>query len=246
MTLFIWPMAFVIGIVLGLFGAGGGLITVPALIYLLDLPVKQAIAMSLWIVAIVSFTALIQQRAWRNLQVPLLLTFGVTGILGSTTGSLLAQYVPETFQVVAFSLLIFFTTWWTSRVELTNQVSVFRFIPATITGFGVGLLTGVLGVGGGFLLVPAVIYLGIGHFPTAVAHSLILVTLNALAGGITYAQTVEFPIGTTAIISLVAILGSALGSHLLKRISGQRLQQVFSLMLLVLGIFMLARILGDL
>ncbi len=243
MDLLIWPMAFTIGIVLGLFGAGGGMITVPALIYLLHMPVKQAIAMSLWIVAIVSFVALIQQRAWRKLQLPLLLTFGVTGVLGSTTGSLLAQYVPETVQLVAFSLLIFFTTWWTSRVELTNQVSVFRFIPATLTGFGVGVLTGILGVGGGFLLVPAVIYLGIGHFPTAVAHSLILVTLNALAGGITYATTIDFSIQTTLTISGIAIVGSAVGSHLLKRISGQRLQRVFSLMLFFLGAFMLVRIL---
>ena len=242
MSLLLWPVAFAIGIVLGLFGAGGGMITVPALIYLLHQPVKQAIAMSLWIVAIVSFTALLQQRAWRNLQVPLLLTFGVTGVIGSTTGSLLAQYVSETAQVLAFSLLIFFTTWWTSRVKLTNQVSVFRFIPATLTGLGVGLLTGILGVGGGFLLVPAVIYLGIGHFPTAVAHSLILVTLNALAGGITYATTVDFPLPTTLAVSAIAILGSAVGSHLLKRISGQRLQKAFSLMLLVLGAFMLVRL----
>lgn len=242
MELLIWPAAFVIGIVLGLFGAGGGMITVPTLIYLVNLPVKQAIAMSLWIVAIVSFTALVQQKAWRNLHVKLLLTFGITGVLGSMSGSLLAQYVPETFQLVAFALLIFFTTWWTSRVKLTNQVSVFRFIPATLTGFAVGLLTGVLGVGGGFLLVPAVIYLGIGHFPTAVAHSLVLVTLNSLAGGITYAQTIDIPAETTLTISTIAIFGSALGSYILKKISGQRLQKAFTIMLLLVGATMLFRV----
>jgi len=241
MSLLIIPAALVIGMVLGMFGAGGGMITVPTLIYLLDLPIKEAIAMSLWVVAIVSFGAVLQQRAWKNLQVKLLLTFGITGVFGSIAGSLGAHYVDENIQIIAFAILIFFATWWTTHIELTNQIKIFKFIPASITGFFIGILTGTLGVGGGFLLVPALIFLGIGHFPTAVAHSLILVTLNALAGGITYTNTVNFSIKTTLIISAIALLGSSIGGFMLKKFSGKQMQNAFSILLLTLGGFMIIR-----
>ncbi len=241
MSLWLWPSALVIGVVLGLFGAGGGMITVPVLIYLADMPVKEAIAMSLWVVAIVSLTALIQQRVWRNLQARLLITFGVTGVLGSVIGSLLAVHIDEEIQLILFAFLILLVTWWLSRVELSDRVSVFRFIPASVTGLFIGVITGVLGVGGGFLLVPALIYLGVGHFPIAVAHSLVLITLNATAGGITYLKTVDFSLPLALIISIIAALGTVLGTYLLRKLPGVQLQRAFSMMLILIGGFMLLR-----
>jgi len=241
MSLLLWPAAIGIGIVLVLFGAGGGMITVPVLIYLADMPVKEAVAMSLWVVAIVSLVALLQQRAWRNLQTRLLLTFGCTGVVGSVLGSLVANYISGKVQVMLFALLIFSVTWWLSRVKLSDRVGVFRFIPATVTGFIIGIITGVLGVGGGFLLVPALIYLGVRHFPTAVAHSLVLITLNALAGGLTYLKTIDFSVSMALSFSLVAALGTAVGSYLLKSLPGAQLQRAFSIMLVVIGTFMMWR-----
>ena len=241
MSLILWPAALGIGVVLGLFGAGGGLITVPVLIYLAHIPLKEAIGISLWVVAIASLAAVLQQRAWRLLQPRLLLTFGTTGILGSVTGSLLAHVIPERLQLGLFALLIFAVSWWMSRVSLTEQVSVFRFIPAAITGFIIGLLTGVLGVGGGFLLVPALIYLGINDFPAAVAHSLVLITLNAFSGALTYLHTVQLPLVMVLIFSLLATLGTAIGSHLLRRLPNTRLHKAFIAILLITGSVMLWR-----
>ncbi len=234
----IWPAAFCIGIVLGMFGAGGGMITVPALIYFADMPVKNAIAMSLWIVALVSFVALIQQRVWRNLQGKLVLTLGLSGIVGSVLGSYFSQYLPEKLQLGLFSALIFLVAWWMMKVELSERIGVYRFIPATLTGLLIGLLTGIFGVGGGFLLVPAVIYLGINHFPTAVAHSLVLISLNALAGGITYLKQVEIPVNETLIFALIASLGALLGGYLLKKIPSSYLQKSFNVVLVLVGLFM--------
>jgi len=238
MNVLIWPAALLIGIVLGMFGAGGGMATVPALIYLADMSVKDSIAMSLWVVAIVSATALILQQPWRDLQIRLLVTFGVSGIIGSVIGSLWSQWIPEQIQLAMFAILILLVTVWLTRIELSNRITVFRFIPASITGLVIGILTGILGVGGGFLLVPALIYLGIGHFPTAVAHSLVLIVLNALAGAITHLGETSFSLSMALSFSAVAAIGSALGGVLLKRLSAQQLQRYFSILLVILGALM--------
>ncbi|HHM05155.1 MAG TPA: sulfite exporter TauE/SafE family protein [Gammaproteobacteria bacterium] len=241
MSALLWPAAFAMGIVLGMFGAGGGMLTVPLLIYLAHVPIKAAVAMSLWVVALVSLAALAQQRAWHCLQPRLLLVFGLTGVAGSVTGSTLAPYLPERLQLGLFAALTLLVAWWLNKLELSNRVSVFRFIPASITGFAIGALTGIVGVGGGFLLVPALIYLGIGHFPTAVAHSLLLVCFNALAGGITYLNTESFSLPLTLILAALAAVGSTVGGFLLKRLPSTQLQRGFNIMLVLLGSFMLWR-----
>ncbi len=241
MSLILWPAALGIGIVLGLFGAGGGLITVPVLIYLAHIPLKEAIGISLWVVAIASFAAVVQQRAWQRLRPKLLVTFATTGILGSAAGSLLAHAITEQVQSGLFALLIFAVSWWMTRISLSEQISVFRFIPAAITGFVIGLLTGLLGVGGGFLLVPALIYLGINDFPTAVAHSLVLITLNAFTGAIAYLNTFQLPFAMVLLFSLLATLGTGIGSHLLKRLPNAHLHKTFTGILLLTGSTMLWR-----
>ncbi len=241
MNLVLWPAALGIGIVLGLFGAGGGLITVPVLIYLAHIPVKEAIGISLWVVAIASLAAVLHQRAWRRLHTKLLLTFGATGVAGSLAGSLLAPLLTERIQLGLFTLLIFAVSWWMSRVTLSEQIRVFRFIPAAITGFTIGLITGLLGVGGGFLLVPALVYLGVNEFPVAVAHSLVLITLNAFVGAVTYLHTFQLPLAMVITFSLLATLGASIGSHLLHRLPHHHLHRTFTGILLATGLVMLWR-----
>ncbi len=237
----LWPAALCIGIVLGLFGAGGGLITVPVLIYLAHLPIREAIGISLWVVTIASFAAVLQQRAWQRIEPRLLATFGITGVLGSLTGSLLSHLMSERVQLGLFALLIFAVSWWMSRVTLTEQVRVFRFIPAAITGFVIGMLTGILGVGGGFLLVPALIYLGVNEFPAAVAHSLVLITLNSATGAIAYLNSFRLPLSMVLLFSLLATLGTAIGTQLLQRLPNLHLHRAFIIILLITGSIMLWR-----
>jgi len=239
MTMLIFPTALLIGLVLGLFGAGGGMLTVPALMMVGDIPIKEAVPMSLWIVALVSLTAAIHQRVWRELQLRLLVVLGVAGVVGSGAGARVGVMLPDHIQLGLLAGLIFFVAIWVGFVRLENKVAVFRYIPAVFAGLCVGLLTGILGVGGGFLLVPVLIFLGVSHFPTAVGHSLILITINAVGGGASYLMMEQARIdmlGTLGII-VVAAVGSVIGGILLKRVPSEHLQKGFAILLILLGCF---------
>jgi len=239
MSLWILPTALLIGLVLGLFGAGGGMLTVPALMIIGELSVKEAVPMSLWIVSLVSLTAAIHQKVWQQLQYRLLIILGITGIAGGMLGARIGAAIPEQIQLALLAILILNVAIWTGFVRLENKVSVFRYIPALLAGFVIGLLTGILGVGGGFLLVPALVFLGIGHFPTAVGHSLIIIVANAAGAMISYATmpSVQINFGFTAIIAAIAAVGSIIGGILLKRLPATQLQKGFAFLLILLGCF---------
>jgi len=99
----------------------------------------------------------------------------------------------------------------------------------------------VLGVGGGFLMVPALIWLGISNYKTAVAHSLVLIIINAVTAGLSYASGMHLSLMPVILIAGFASLGSLAGGTLLARYSPEHLQSAFSMILLVIGVFMLSK-----
>ncbi len=214
------------------------MLTVPALM-MVGVTVKEAVPMSLWVVSLVSLTAAMHQQVWKQLQYRLLIILGTTGITGSAIGARIGASMSESLQLAILAILILTVAVWTGFVRPENKVSTFRYIPALLAGFAIGLLTGMLGVGGGFLLVPALIFLGIGHFPTAVGHSLIIIIANAVGGIISYStvKSVHIDIGLTVSIALIAAVGSIIGGMLLKRLPTARLQKGFAILLIVLGGF---------
>jgi len=237
-SIWLWPAAFAIGLILGLFGAGGGMVTVPALMFLADMDVKMAVATSLWFVAGVSLTAAIHQRFWQHLRPRLLITFAVSGMIGGFIGSRVGLVLPSFVQVGLLALLTLYVAWWTSRVRLKERVSLFRFIPAAVTGLVIGILTGALGVGGGFLLVPALIYLGLERFQLAVVHSLVLIFLNATVAAVSYIPSLQIPVRLTIGIAVLAAVGSIVGGMLLKRLPSEALKKGFAALLVLLGLLM--------
>jgi len=244
MNIWMWLAVPLMGLVLGLFGAGGGMLTVPILMYGAGMPIKQAIAVSLWIVAAVSLIAATHQRAWRVLQRRLLVFFSLGGLVGSVIGAWVGTWIDPLVQEGLFALLLFVVAWWLLRVKLHDspQDKPCHCGLAVLTGAGLGVVTGLLGVGGGFLMVPALVLLGVSHLPTAVAHSLILIAINATVSGITYAGSVDLPVKLMIGIVLVAAVGSMVGGYLLHRLPVGRLQWVLSLVLVVLGVVMLGHL----
>jgi uncharacterized membrane protein YfcA len=244
MNLWMWLAVPLMGLVLGLFGAGGGMLTVPILMYGAGLPIKQAIAVSLWIVAAVSLITATHQRAWRVLQHKLLIFFSVGGLGGSVVGAWVGTWIDPLIQQGMFAVLLFVVAWWLLRVKLHDspQDKPCHCSLALVTGFGLGVVTGLLGVGGGFLMVPALVLLGVSHLPTAVAHSLVLIAANATVSGFTYAGSVDLPVKLMVAMVLVAAVGSLIGSYLLNRLPVGRLQWLLSVVLVVLGIVMLGHL----
>lgn len=243
--MWLWLASPLIGLMLGLFGAGGGMLTVPLLIFGAGLSVKQSIAASVWIVGGVSVVAAVQQRAWRVLRWDLLVFFGLGGLFGGIGGAWLGARIPAALQQVLFALLLWAVAVWTWRARLHDAPAAAphcRCPLALVAGVAMGLLTGLLGVGGGFLMVPILIALGISHFPTAVAHSLALIAVNAAASGITYLGIIPSDGRLLLTVGLLAAAGSVAGSHLLKRLPRRPLQRGFAVILAVLGGVMLMQL----
>ena len=245
MSLLLWPLAFAVGIILALFGAGGGMTTVPLLIYLGDIPLKEAVAMSLWVVAGVSLVAVIHQRVWKVLHMKLLITFGISGISGSLAGANIGIMIAEQLQSILFSLLLVVVSIWLllKKTDPTpsSKKKTFNYILAAAVGTMIGILTGILGVGGGFLLVPALIWLGVSQMPITVAHSLVLIILNSVVAGARYAEAIEIDVMLTIGVVVAASLGAIVGGVLLKKIPQKHLQKGFAYALLLLGAVMGAR-----
>ena len=239
MSLWLWFAAPFIGVLLGLFGAGGGMLAVPLLMYGADFPLKQAIVASLWIVAAVSLTAAVHQRAWRVVRPLLLAFFSAGGLLGGIGGAWLGAWIPALLQQLLFGGLLLIVALWTARRPSTPAAQAHAPCHcglALLAGIGLGVLTGLLGVGGGFLMVPVLIALGISHLPTAVAHSLVLITAIASVSGLTYlGHGVSLEPKIILIVGGLAAAGSVVGGLLLKRLAVDKLKKSFGAGLALLG-----------
>jgi len=250
MSLWVIALAPLIGMCLAIFGAGGGMLTVPLLAHGVGMPLKSAIAASLWIVMAVSVIALIRQRAWQQqLQPKLLAYFMVGGVIGSWAGAHLGLAISDTVQGVMFALLVWFVAGWMFRQRVTDgtlasQPQPCRCVLTLVVGAALGVVTGVLGVGGGFLIVPALIWLGVSDFKLAVSHSLILIVINALVAGTTYLGRVELAWQPMLWITILAASGCLAGSAMMDRFTAAGLQKVFSLLLMLVGAIMLYDAIG--
>ncbi|MFE6287749.1 sulfite exporter TauE/SafE family protein [Streptomyces sp. NPDC057877] len=229
-----------VGLALGALGGGGSVLAVPALIYPLGLTPAAATTASLVIVTLTSVTALAAhardgQVRWRTG-----LLFAAAGIGPAMLGGALAARVPAALLTAAFAGVAAVAA---VHMLRTTPEPVARVRPgrAVAAGAGLGGVTGVLGVGGGFLAVPALVGVVGLRMRAAVGTSLLVITVNSLAALATRAGTVG-ALDWTVIgpFAGAAILGARDGKRLAAKVSGGTLQRAFALVLLALAVFMLA------
>jgi hypothetical protein len=247
-SLFAWPGAIAIGVSLGLLGSGGSIITVPVLVYLLGQDEKIAIAGSLFVVGNIALAGSLQYvRArlidWRNVFV-----FGVPGMVGTYLGALIAAFVPGILQFSLFALVMLLASYMMLRpVILANEVHEPRATwKIASDGLFVGVITGFVGVGGGFLIVPALVLLGGLAIHTAVATSLVIIALKSYSGLYKYLdvldqQNLELDWKTLMLVTGLGIVGSFAGAKIANRMPQDKLKKGFGFFLIVMGIYILVR-----
>ena len=247
-SLLAWPGAIAIGVSLGLLGSGGSIITVPVLVYLLGQDEKVAIAGSLFVVGNIALAGSLQYvRAklidWRNVFV-----FGLPGMAGTYLGAMIAAFVPGIMQLALFSLVMLLASYMMLRpVEISGEAHEPRESwKIAIDGLIVGVITGLVGVGGGFLIVPALALLGGLSIHSAVATSLVIIALKSYSGFYKYmdvleTQNLELDWRTLMIVTGLGIVGSFAGAKIANRMQQDKLKRGFGYFLIVMGIYILAR-----
>ncbi|HEY6096029.1 MAG TPA: sulfite exporter TauE/SafE family protein [Gallionellaceae bacterium] len=244
------------GIVLGLFGSGGSIIAMPALLYLLHVEPKSAIAMSLGIVAV---TATISGwDNWRrgNVDVRVATVFGLFGVIGTYAGARAGVYTPVTAQLILFAVVMYAAAWKMLLKKPQAQLAVADGpnVAATETeiikahmghiamhGVGVGVLTGLVGVGGGFLIVPALVLLSGIPMKLAIGTSLVIVAAKSYSGFAGYMGAVPVDWTLMSSFTLVTVAGSFIGTRIAHRFSHENLQRSFAIFLIVVATYIMIK-----
>lgn len=227
-----------VGILLGLLGGGGSILAVPVLVYALGLPLSEAIPTSLLVIGIASATGAIPKVRARLIEWRLAAIFAATGIIGTLAGTAVGRHLPDTTVMIGFAIVMIIAG---TRMLRTNDdlgtacrtdnsgIDWRRCAPRSIpTGFGVGVLTGLFGVGGGFLIIPAlVLLLGI-EMSVAVGTSLVVIVANSAAGLLAQAGGLGGNWTLTVTFAAAAIVGSLAAGRFSNRVDADKLRQWFA------------------
>ncbi len=241
--------AVTIGILLGLLGGGGSILTVPVLVYLASLSAKSAIVTSLIVVCITSAIAVISYARRKLVCWKTGITFGVAGMLGAYIGGRLAAFIPDPILLVLFaSVMLLAATAMIRNKSTTNPHPncVDSFCPMNLPvsailfdGILVGLVTGLIGVGGGFLLVPALALLAGLPIQAAIGTSLFIIVLQSVAALGGHASHMVVDVELTLLVTIAAVSGSLIGSNLAKFVNSLYLKRGFGIFVFLLGCFVL-------
>ncbi len=236
-------LAGLVGVSLGLLGGGGSILAVPIFVYLLGFEPKQAIAMSLAVVGIASLVGALGYWKAGRVDFRIAATFGAVAMAGTYLGARLAVFFSGEAQLVIFAAVMLTAAYFmfNDKGLEPSEAHTKKMPLALIAGEGivVGVLTGLVGIGGGFLVVPALVLLGKVPVKRAVGTSLVVIALKSASGLAGYAGQVEIPWGFILLFSAVAVAGSYGGSYLVRFVSPHLLKRAFSIFLVVVSALIL-------
>ncbi len=261
-TLFGYVAFVALGIVLGLIGAGGSIMTVPILVYLMDVTPSLATGYSLAIVGTTALAGAVQylRRGQSNLKMALV--FGTPAILGVyLTRRVLFPAIPDpVLDIGEFSLgkdvavMILFAVFMLimslsmirsskGAVEPQETQPASINVPlVAILGISVGVFTGLVGAGGGFMILPVLVLMGGLPMRVAIGTDLLIIAAKSLVGFVGEAQVVDsIDYGFLAAIIGLPLLGIVIGAHLNTRVPASRLKTAFGWFVMLMGIYIVAR-----
>lgn len=236
-------LSLLIGVSLGLLGGGGSILTTPILIYALGVEPKEAIATSLLVVAITSVAGAVQHFRQGNVELKIGLIFGAAGMAGAALGGYAADWVPTKVLLVLFAMMMLATAFamFKGRSGAEDERPPQALWRVIADGLVVGVVTGLVGAGGGFLVVPALNLLGGLPMRKAVGTSLLVIALKGFAGYAGHAAHIDIDLSLAALVSTSAVVGSVLGGRLTSLIPPETLRKGFAVFVLVMAIFVLAK-----
>lgn len=238
-------LAILVGISLGLLGGGGSILTVPIFVYILGWEPKVAIAASLAVVGITSLFGVIPHHRQGNLNYRLAAIFAGVAMMGAYLGAKLSVFFSGAAQLILFAMVMavaaFFMLKPKNKTESdSEEVSTGHRPPLIVIilgGFATGVLTGLVGVGGGFMIVPALALLARVPMKIAVGTSLLIIALNSFVGFVGYLGLVSVPWRDLLLFSMFAVVGIFIGSQLAKIVPAQSLKKLFGIFLIIMSFF---------
>jgi uncharacterized membrane protein YfcA len=237
-------LALLMGVTLGVLGGGGSILSVPILHHVAGLEAKPAIATSLLVVGIASAATLVPRAFAGNVRWRTGAVFGAASAAGALAGGWLARFVPGPLLLAAFAAVMLGTgvAMWRgpSAGRQTGTARPERHpIRSAVDGVVVGAVTGLVGAGGGFLIVPALVLLGGLPMRDAVGTSLLVIALNSLAGFTGYVSHVAVDFGLALAVAGAALVGSVAGALVSNRVDPARLRRGFAGFVVAMAVWML-------
>lgn len=221
-------LALPIGFALGALGAGGSILALPVFVYVLGVPAGEAVPMSMALVAATSALAAVLHARRGGFHLRAAGLFALTGAPGAFLGSGLTPLVPQRVLLAIFAGIMLVAGAAMLRARRPGPAGPScRVLPCLLLGAAVGVLTGFLGVGGGFLIVPALVLLAGVSAPEAVGASLAVITVNALAGLAGQIRQVSFDPTLTLLFVGVSIVGMLAGVAVAGRLPEAALRRAF-------------------
>ena len=237
-------LAVLVGVSLGLLGGGGSILTVPLLAYVAGMDAKQAIATSLLVVGTTSAVGAISHAKAGRVQWRTGLIFGAAGMAGAYGGGLLGQFIPGSVLLLGFAAMMIATAIAmlrgrknTGTADSAHRIPVAKVIAE---GLVVGLVTGLVGAGGGFLVVPALALLGGLPMPIAVGTSLVVIAMKSLAGLGGYLSSVQIDWAVAGMVTAAAVAGGLIGARLSAKVNPDALRKAFGWFVLAMSSVILA------
>lgn len=231
-----------IGLGLGLLGGGGAVLMVPLLVYGLSLSAADAVPTSLALVGVASLIGAILHARQGRIDYKAALSFGAAGMLGALTG---AQFTPwftsSQLLLTLAGLMLLIAIMMLLRKERQIEDCHQHIAKTLAVGLLVGVLTGFIGVGGGFMVVPALGIFACMPLKKAVGSSLLVTAMNSAAGLVGHWEAMPLPINTMLSLAATVVFGTVVGASLLGKLPVAWLRRAFAFVVLLVAVFLLWR-----